>query len=225
MRNDSGGQKHPETPLTRRCGYCGDPLFSQRKGAKYCSRDHKELARAARKRASDRLTTLRGRHPLAALGLREFGDGTGAFGADDEGPGDETGIYEDSAPDPGRESDERYRRNLAFSAAVAAIDAEYEARAQKYAQLQKRNPGPLRPELAALARERDRKVQELTRAHQHAEALEWAARDQPLNLVSAQERADGQAAARAFAADLGRGRYLPSGPGQAGRPTQVIAVW
>jgi hypothetical protein len=224
VRNDSSVQEHPETPLARRCGYCGDPLFSQRKGAKYCSRDHKELARAARKRASDRLTTLRSRHPFPD----EFDPSPPPESGREDRIGDqddEAGIHAYDAPDPGREADERYRRTRAFYAAVAAIDAEFEARARPYAAQQKRNPGPLRPELATLARERDRKVQELTRAHQHAEALEWAARRQPLSLVSAHERADEQAAARAFAADLGRGRYLPSGPGQAGRPTEDIAVW
>lgn len=224
MRNEDDAGQYPDTPRIRRCGHCGDPLFSQRKGARYCSRDHKEAARAARKRASDRLTTLRSRHPFPdEFDLSPPPESARADSIGDQD--DEAGIHAYDAPDPGREADERYRRNRAFYAAVAAIDAEYEARARPYAAQQKRNPGPLRPELAALARERGRKVQELTRAHQHAEALEWAARRQPLNLVSAHERADEQAAARAFAADLGRGRFLRADAGQAGRPTEDIAVW
>jgi hypothetical protein len=72
MRNEPGDQDYSETPPVSRCGHCGEPLLSKRRRARYCSREHKELAREARKRASDRLTTLRRNHPFADVSLAEL---------------------------------------------------------------------------------------------------------------------------------------------------------
>ena len=77
MRNDQGGEEYAEHPPVRRCGHCGAPLLSQRRRAKYCDRRCKELAREARKRASDRLITLRGNHPFADVSLAELHDKAG----------------------------------------------------------------------------------------------------------------------------------------------------
>jgi hypothetical protein len=74
MRNAEGDPEYTEHPPVRRCGHCGEPLLTQRKRARYCSREHKELAREARKRASDRLTTLRKNHPLGDVSLTELHD-------------------------------------------------------------------------------------------------------------------------------------------------------
>jgi hypothetical protein len=72
MRNEPGEQDYSETPPVRRCGHCGEPMLSQRKRARYCGRRCKELAREARKRASERLTTLRRNHPFADVSLAEL---------------------------------------------------------------------------------------------------------------------------------------------------------
>jgi hypothetical protein len=137
---------------------------------------------------------------------------------------DDQGIYSG----PGRGGDpvrDRIHAAGNLRAAVDAITADYDRRTEKYIAQQRRNPGRVQPELAALLRDRDSKIRELTRAHQHAEALERADRRQLLNQVSAHERQVEQAAARSFALDLGRGRFLRADPGQAGRSTSDIAVW
>jgi hypothetical protein len=126
------------------------------------------------------------------------------------------------APDPWQQ---RQEAEAKLRAAIDSINADFDRRAQKYLMQQKLNPGPMRPELAALLRERDSKVRDLTRAHQHAQALEWAARDQPWRIATAHERQVEQAAARAFALDLGKGRFLGADPEPAGRATADIAIW
>lgn len=78
MRNDQGSPEYSETLPVPRCGYCGEPLLTQRRGAKWCSREHKELAREARKRAGDRLTRLRRNHPFADSALAEAHERAGA---------------------------------------------------------------------------------------------------------------------------------------------------
>lgn len=137
---------------------------------------------------------------------------------------DDPGIYSGGqlAPDPWQQSHEAEANLLA---AIDVIKADFDRRAQKYLLQQKRNPGPMRPELAALLRERDSKISELTRAHQLAQALEWAARDRPWRVASAHERQVEQAAARSFAMDLRRGRFLRAEPESAGRDVHQTWIW
>jgi hypothetical protein len=144
MRNDQGDQEDPEHPHVARCGHCGKPLLNRRKRAKYCSREHKELARAARKRASDRLTALRRKHPFADATLTElheqarrpdhwrddprnfsdYGDVPGDLDHDDDqGQDDERGIVAGSAPGPREDQDAAWRDRMEFADAVEAIRA------------------------------------------------------------------------------------------------------
>jgi hypothetical protein len=158
--------------------------------------------------------------------LLEFSDYCDVGVYEQDRQDDEAGIYSgDSAPDPWRQAGEAFRDQMEFTAAIGAINADFERRARPYRETMKRNPGPLLPELAALMRERDARIAEVTRAHQRAEALEWAARRQPANVATAHQRQLEQAAARAFATDLGRGRFLRDDPADAGRATMDIAVW
>ena len=223
MRNDESGQEHSATPPVRRCGYCGQPLLSQRRGAKWCSREHKELARQRRKRASDRLTSLRARHPLPdSAGLPEFD----LTGLDDEHQDDEYGIVADeSGADPWQQRNDAWAARQELAAGIDRIRAEYEPLLRPYRQTMGRNPGVVLPELASLLRERDSRIRGLNGTHQLAEAMERAARDRPGRVASARERQDGQAAARSFAADLGRGRFLTTEPEPAGRDVHSAWVW
>lgn len=65
-RDDQDTEHHEylETPLTPRCGWCGQPLLGQRAGAKYCDRAHKNSARRTRKARNEQVATLRDKHPL-----------------------------------------------------------------------------------------------------------------------------------------------------------------
>jgi hypothetical protein len=139
---------------------------------------------------------------------------------------DEAGIYGgDSAPDPWAARDKAFAAHTALAEAIERINADFGRRARLYVEQQKRNPGPVRPELAALMSERDSKVRELTRAHQRAQALEWATRDRPGRIASAHERQVERAAAHAFARDLGRGRFLRDEPADAGRDVRDAWIW
>jgi hypothetical protein len=225
VRNDENGEDYTGTPPVRRCGYCGQPLLSQRRGAKFCSREHKELARQRRQRAGERLTTLRGRHPFADL--PEFSDELDLIGQDDEDhQDDEYGIVSnDSSADSWQERNELWAARQEFADAIEAVNADFKRRAAKYLGQQRRNAGTKLPELAGLERERDARIAELTRVHHLAEAYAMAERDRPGRIASARERAAGQAAARSFAADLGRGHFLRAEPEPAGRDVHSAWRW
>jgi hypothetical protein len=84
----------------------------------------------------------------------------------------------------------------------------------------------MRPELAALTRERDTWIRELQNAHWRAEAYELAARDQPRNLASAHERQAETAASLAFARDRYSSRHAGRAqPEPAGRNVHDTWVW
>lgn len=145
---------------------------------------------------------------------------------DDQDEDDETGIVVGgSAPDPFEERNKAWAERQAFANAINAVQEDFDRKAGKYIEQQKRNAGTIRPELAALTRERDNRIAELTREHHLAQAYEWAAKDRPGRLVTAHERAVEQAAARSFAMDLGRGRFLRSDPADAGRDVHDAWIW
>lgn len=227
MRNDQSGREDPEHPRVARCGHCGQPLLNRRKRAKYCSREHKELARAARKRASDRLTRLRANHPFADLpDLPEFRDldGIAPYDDDDDQTDDERGIFTAGAG-PDHDPDSAFREQMLLAETIGRIESDYERRARPYTEQQRRNPGVVRPELAALMRERDARIADLTRAQQRARALEWATREAPQRAVQAAERQTEQAALRALSRDLpGRSRWYEQ-PRRPGRGTADIGIW
>jgi hypothetical protein len=109
---------------------------------------------------------------------------------------------------------------------VEQIRATYAAQARPLLALQKRNAGVRLPALAKLQADCEREVQSVVKSHQLAAAYERAARDQASGRAQmhAQERHQGQQNMAAFAADLGRGRYL-SGPEPAGRTVHDTWIW
>ena len=221
MRNADSNQEHDGTPRVRRCGYCGEPLLAQRRGAKFCSREHKELARQRRQRAGERLTTLRGRHPFPdPPDLREHSDELD-LGPDEQD--DEQGIV---GGDPGRYDPEgAWVQRMAYADAIDAIQQRYERLLAPYREVMKRNIGVKPVAVARLEAARDLEISELTRQHQKQEALERAAHMAPQRAATAHERAVERGAARALQSDLGRGRHLRDDPANVGRATRDIAIW
>jgi hypothetical protein len=232
MRNGQHDLKYSGTPPVRRCGHCGEPLISQRRRAKYCSREHKELAREARKRASGRLTRLHGNHPFADASLAELHEHASAPQHWAEaGPVDgdlpefsdyhDVGVYEDQDDEDGQSWNVAYR----VQQAVQQIEGEYRELARPLLAQQKRNPGVRLPALVQIEAECEQKINALLRKHQRAQALERAARLAPQRVATAHERELEQAAARAFAQDLGRGRFLRADPEPAGRDVYSAWLW
>jgi hypothetical protein len=224
----------------------GPSLPVKRRDARWCTRSCESKARrqAARKAAfeaanPDAAELLRAEsQSLAELHQRtgrsaHWDDIEAGRAGDDlaneielEDQDDEVGIVAgDRAPDPWEARDQAFAAQTALAEEIDAINDDFNRRARPFLEQQRRNAGVIRPELAALTRARDSKISALTRTHQRAQALEWAAQDQPGRLVSAHERAVEHAAARSFATDHGRGRFLRDDPGQAGRDTMDIAVW
>jgi hypothetical protein len=149
-------------------------------------------------------------------------------GQDDDHQDDDhqdDGLYVGPGHRDTYDPDAAHRERMELAVAVDAINADFEFQAAPYLAQQKRNPGPMLPQLAQLMRERDSAVSKLTRDHQRAEAYALAELDGPRNRVSAHDRAVEQAAARAFAADLGRNRHLRDDHADIGRDVRDAWVW
>ncbi len=134
-------------------------------------------------------------------------------------------MADESGADPWRQRNDAWAARQELAAGIDRIRAEYEPLLRPYRQTMRRNPGVVLPELASLLRERDARIAELTREHHLAEAYRMAKRDRPGRIASAHERQAGQAAARSFAADLGRGRFLRGDPADAGRDVRSAWKW
>jgi hypothetical protein len=143
--------------------------------------------------------------------LRDFSDYNDLIGLDDD-PGDDASAaaWSDS-----------YR----VHSAVEKIEEHYRELARPLLAQQARNPGVRLPALVKLELECEEKVNEILRAHERAQALERAARRQPQQVATAHVRQLEQAAATAFARDLGRGRYLRAEPEPAGRDVRSTWIW
>ena len=208
----------------RRCGHCGEPLLTQRSNAVFCSREHKEAARQSRKRRSDRVARLRGKYPHADAALADAGDvdlGPMADTSDDDDAGSFEGGYR--APDPWEARNAAFNDQMALMEAIERIEADFDRRARPYLDQQRRNPGPLRPELAALARERDAEILELTGNARHAAELERAARLAPQRQATAQERQVQRSVVDDLCKDLRRHHFVRAEPEPAGR--DVWSTW
>jgi hypothetical protein len=220
---------------------CGRQIPSRkRKDARWCSRSCESKAR----RAAARKVRFEAANPgsaelLGAEGqsLTDLYDGAGRpdhwddpetkfsdefdllhDDQDDEHQDDETGIVGGDG-DPGYNPDTAWAARQEFASAVERIQARYESQLRPYRDALRRNLGVKPVAMARIEAQRDAEIQELTRAHQLAEAYELAARDQPYRRASAHERAVEKAAARSFANDLGRGRHLRNDPADVGRAT------
>jgi hypothetical protein len=227
MRNDDDSQEHDGTPSVRRCGHCGDPLLSQRRGAKFCSRECKELARARRRRASKRVTAFRRKHPREAASLDElyrrakppvrradvdpvYSDENDLPPGDDDGQDDGGGYLNDS---------------MHVYQEVERIRARYARLIAPMLATQTRNGGVRLPAIVRLEAERDEKVNQIMKAHWKAEAYDRAEREAPRYRASAHERAVESAALAAFGNDLRRGHRGVSQPTPAGRPTRDVFLF
>ncbi|HET9081117.1 MAG TPA: hypothetical protein VFO01_11475 [Trebonia sp.] len=155
----------------------------------------------------------------------DFGEVPGDF-EHKQGRDDERGIVAGgSYIDPGQERDSAFAGQMALQEAIDAVNTEYDRRARPYRATMKRNPGVVLPELAALMRDRDARIADLTRAQQRAQALDQAARNAPQRAVQAHERQQEQAALTALARDLPGGSRHCAPPQWTGRPTGDIAIW
>jgi hypothetical protein len=133
----------------------------------------------------------------------------------------DVGVHEDQDDENGQSWNDAYR----VEQAVQQIEGKYRELARPLLAQQKRNPGVRLPALVQLEAECEQTINAILRRHQRAQAFERAARLAPQRVATAHERQVEQAAARAFALDLGRGRFLGADPEPAGRATADIAIW
>lgn len=226
MRNGDSDQKYSESPRTRCCGHCGEALLTQRKHARYCDRRCKELARGARKRAGERLTTLRARHPFAdRADLPEFSDEFDIIGLDDEDQDDDDDAGIIGGGHLGYDPDAAWRERMAYTDAEEAVKARYESQLRPYRDALRRNQGVKPVAMARLEAARDAEIRGLTYAHQKAEAMAWAAREAPHRAVQAAERQLEYAALNALGAQLPGGSRRYHVDEFHGRDTTDIATW
>ena len=180
----------------RPCEYCGKPIPSRRKDARYCSTSHRVMASRRRKRQAQI------RESLVARGGQEFTDQRRPDHWDDpatefsdefdllhDHQDDDQGVYSgDSAPDPWEQRNEAWAERMAHTEAVERVEARYERRLAPYRDSMKRNLGVKPTAMARLEQARDAEIRELTRSRDKAEALERAARMAPQRAVQAAER-------------------------------------
>lgn len=225
MGNADEDQEHDEAPLTPRCGYCGTPMFGQRKGAIYCDRRCKELAREKRKRDQARVTELRQKYPVADLSLQElYARATPPRPVVNEDQGDEDGAHytdEDQADEGAGAWSDAWRLNEALE----AIQARYEALAAPYRAQVKRNPGVRPIGLVRLERERDQRTARMIRAYEQAADIDRARRSAPKRINEARERQIERAALAALAQDLPGGSRRYRAQEYHGRSTDDIWHW
>lgn len=221
--NDEAGQ-YDEATLTPRCGYCRTPMLDQRRGATYCGRRCKELAREKRKRDRERVTNLRSKYPDADLSLEElYARATPPRHVGNEDQGDEDSRL-DADEDQGDSGPGAWSDLWRLQEAEQAIRARYEALAAPYLVQIKRNPGVRPKGLVELERQRDDEVAEMIRAHDRASQLGRARINEAKRINEAHERQRERDALRALANDLpGRAhRYeVPN----AGRATGDVWNW
>jgi hypothetical protein len=222
MRNGQGAVEYAETPPVRRCGHCGAPLVSQRKRARYCDRRCKELAREARKRAGDRLTTLREKHPLADATLAELHERArpGLVQGDEEPAEvipDEFGMTDGLLDD---ETNASWTMRLKLEAETNTIRARYASEIARWTAIYRRNPGPA-PKLTEITRKMQAETREVERRYYLQEAYELAAADQASGRAQARahERSRELRNMEGFGRDLRGARYEPV---QVSKPTSDI---
>lgn len=230
---------------------CGRPIPpGKRRDARWCSRSCESKAqRTARRRQSFEAANPGAAELLRAesQGFPELHESAGEpdHWADleagpaepDDGYGDyhDLGVYEDQddgihaggyrAPDPWQERNEAFSEQMALTEAVRQIEDHYRELARPFIDQLRRNPGVRPPGLVRLEQECADKISALEKKHQRVQALEGAGRRAPQRVATAHERAVGQAAARAFAMDLGRGRSLRADPEPAGRDIHQVWSW
>ncbi len=226
MGNDDEDREYDEAPLTPRCGYCENPLFSKRAGAEYCGRRCKELAAAKRRRGRARVTKLRAKYPLADLSLAELHErATPPRPAVNEDQGDDAGHYDDEDDEYRHEQPGAWSDLWRLNEAIETIQARYEAALAPFRAQLRRNPGVRPTGLVELERQRDDEIAAMIRAHEHADDLDRARRHEPRRLNEAYERQRERAALQALSNDLpGRSRRYQA-PEYHGRATADIWRW
>lgn len=196
-----------ETEYDGHCLECGVALDSRRKDAKWCCDAHrKRHTRRESRKDTQRQKYLSGH---SGTSLDDF------YAIEDPGTWDN----EDQDHEPGNSWDDMWK----LHEAIDAVERRYERRMQPYLVQQRRNPGVRLPGLVALERERDEEISALVRAHERADELGRAKRDEPRRLNEAHERQTERHALQALDAQLpGRARRLLDFPG---RSTGDIWRW
>jgi hypothetical protein len=161
-----------DTEHDGRCLECGAALDSRRNDAKWCSDAHrKRYARRESRKEAQRQKYLSG-HPDVPLddfyALLEPG----------------TWDNEDQDHEPGNSWDDMWK----LQEAIDAVEGRYERLMKPYAAQQRRNAGVRLSGLVALERERDREIDAMIRAHELADELGRASRDEPRRINEAHER-------------------------------------
>lgn len=226
MGNADEADECDEAAPTPRCGYCGEPMLDQRKGAVYCDRRCKELAREKRKRDRARVDALREKYPVADLSLEELhARATPPRHVNEDQDDEDNQFYPhedqgDAADGPGAWSD-----IWRLQEAIERVHWRYERRMQPYLVQMKRNPGVRPTDLVALERERDDEIAEMIRAHDHASQIGRARLHEARRINEAHERQRECAALAAMAQDLPGGSRRYEAPYASGRATHDIWRW
>lgn len=180
-------------------------MLGQRRGAVYCGRRCKELAREKRRRGLTRVTDLRAKYPDVARTLAELHDRatppvprTDTSDVDD----DVYGVDDDPYPDEAGQGTSVRSAAWRLHEAEERIRARYQHLAQPYLTQLTRNPG-VRPQgLVELERQRDAEIRALHREHDHQADLDQARRNEPRRITEAHTRQQAQAALAELAQDL-----------------------
>ena len=197
------------------CLECGRSLDDYRADAKWCSDAHrKRYARRENRKEAQRQKYLSG-HPDVSLdelyaridpaSWHKTGDDAGQ---DDNDQGD------------GNSWSDMWR----VHEAIGAVERRYERLMKPYAAQQRRNAGVRLPGLAALERERDQEIDAMIRAHELADELDRASRDEPRRINEAHERQMNREALQALGNALpGRARRYEAP--NIGRATHDVWRW
>jgi hypothetical protein len=200
-----------ETERDGHCLECGVALDSRRKDAKWCCDAHrKRYTRRESRKDAQRQKYLSG-HPDASLDdFYAFGD-PGTWDNEDQ-------DHEDH--EPGNSWDDMWR----VHEAIDAVERRYERRMKPYLSQQRRNPGVRLPGLVALERQRDQEIDAMIRAHELADELGRARRDEPRRLNEAHERQRERVALQALGNQL-PGRARRTQAPNIGRATRDVWRW
>lgn len=242
-----GTEPGQETERVGRCLECKTSLEGYRADAIYCSDAHRKAYTRRQDKITERKRSYLSDHPElseadldSALAEARKIMGDGSEGHSRAGhQGDDSSSTREAA-DPPRWEDIRsdylpmidgrghaFNDYMKYQEAEEAIWARYDAKTAPYRDTQRRNKGVVLPQIRAAEIQRDRELETLHRAHERAESTARAARNRPVQVMSAMEMQTEQAALAAFGAQLpGRRVRSMAGPqGYQGRSTESLINW
>lgn len=235
MENDGEYDEDGEHAPVQRCAHCGHPMLSKRRGAIYCGRRCKELARAKRQRDHARVTTLRAKYPQADLSLMELHERATPpvpraalhdvdevdEDVDEPYPGDDGAYLGVPGQGTGNSTWDQFQQ---LSSAEDAIRRRYARLMAPYEAQLRHNIGVRPTALVDLERARDRELRALHREHDHQAEVSRASRNEPRRVAEAHERQMERAVLRELSQDL-RGGSRRSETPSPGRATGDIWNW